>query len=48
MKGKGGSHVLGVEATGRVWIGHNPDCVERLDSACEPDAAWSAPRQGGC
>jgi hypothetical protein len=46
MKGKGGSHVLGVEAAGRVWIGHDPGCVERLDSACEPDAAWPALCQG--
>jgi hypothetical protein len=39
MKRRGGSYVLGVEATDAAWSGLDPDCVERFDSAYESDDA---------
>ncbi|TKB83582.1 MAG: hypothetical protein E8D44_07085 [Nitrospira sp.] len=39
MKRRGGSYVLGVEATDAAWSGLDPGCVERFDSAYESDDA---------
>lgn len=39
MKRRGGSCVLGVEATAAARSGLDPGCVERFDSAYESDDA---------
>ncbi|MEK7764437.1 MAG: hypothetical protein AAB433_22930 [Nitrospirota bacterium] len=39
MKRRGGSYVLGVEATDAARSGLDPGCVERFDSAYESDDA---------